>query len=190
MSPARSEARARPLLPGFASPPSSAGTAGSGCAAANSQTPYVGHTCRTKHRAGSRFCSERHSLWQGRGWAGGCGACAVPRSAALAGSAPRQPSRRGCLNAAHAVSEVSSAPDREGIAGDPAQRAGRRSRSRRRQPTRGLAQVVERVLHPRAVRPLCRKLCTTLRTHANTSASDPVALHRLLVPLQPQARLE
>ena len=89
--------------------PRMAGTAGSGSNAANSRTPRA--ATRTARPC---FASNATVGCQGSGWAGGCGADAVPRSAALAGSAPRQPSRRGRPNAVHAVSVVSSATDREG----------------------------------------------------------------------------
>jgi hypothetical protein len=103
MSPAVSlRPPAPPLLPGFASPPSSAGI-DSACT-----TPKQPR-CRGAARV---FCGGKHQRLSGREWATGCGAYAVPRSAKLvarARSALRALTRCGCLSAANAVRVASSA---------------------------------------------------------------------------------
>ncbi len=137
-------------------------TAGSVSASQNAKSPQC-----------EGLCVEKHCRHPGRGWATGCGAYAAPRSTGLvarARSAPRQLTRRACLSGANASSRSEF---RDGAvrpmqrartqtvlrtvcawrapgplapaAGDPACKAARCIRSRRRWPTRGPALTLEGV---------------------------------------------
>ena len=88
------------------------------------------------------FCCRKHHHRLGRGWATGCGAYAVPRSAELVARARQRASCSDSLRLSErsersSRSEFRNGATRSSTTGYPDRRAGRRIRSRRRWPTRG-----------------------------------------------------
>ncbi len=133
---------APPLLPGFASPPSSAGIGGALCNAANNRAaatvracfaagsanavrPWVGHRLR-------RLCSAEERKARG------------PRAQRASCSDSSRLSERSERSSR---SELRDGATRPSTAGDPACKAGRCIRSRRRWPTRGPRPTTNEVLN-------------------------------------------
>ena len=88
------------------------------------------------------FCCRKHQHRPGRGWATGCGAYAVPRSAELVARARQRASCSDSLRLSErsersSRSEFRNGATRSSTTGYPDRRAGRCIRSRRRWPARG-----------------------------------------------------